>query len=365
VKIVEVELIQLAKNLAAPLRNAKQGGTRRVISLVRLTTDEGIRGLGEAWCDPALAAGVVLGKLRPQLIGQDPFNVEGIWSRAFDGSALYDPKGALVAGMSGVDMACWDIMGKALHLPVCKLLGGLNREWIPAYASDLHWQEDATEMARQAAGFVERGFKIVKTHLGVDPIDDVRRVQVLRQAIGPDIGLMVDINTAFDRPTAVRFGKRIAEYDIYWYEEPISPCDPSGYAHVREMTGLLIAAGENEWTRYGFKPLLEHHWIDVAMPDIARAGGITELKKICALADASGIPVSPHNYSSGVCQAATLHLMAALPSTTLLEWDTVDASIENELFVEPPVEHDGRVSVPQSPGLGVQLTDEVRARYTV
>lgn len=362
-KITEVELIQLTKTLASPTRNSKQRATRRTASLVRLTTDEGVTGLGEAWCDPAIATGVVLGKLRPLVLGQDPFNVEGIWRRAFDGSAMYDPKGSFVAGLSGIDLACWDIMGKALGLPVCKLIGGLNREWIPAYASDLHWQEDADEMGRLAASFVERGYRIVKTHLGVDPEDDVRRVRVIREAIGPEIALMVDINTAFDRPTAIRFGRRIAEYDIFWYEEPISPCDPAGYGAVGAATGLTIAAGENEWTRYGFKPLLENGWIDYAMPDIARAGGITELRKICALADVYGVPVSPHNYSSGVCQAATLHLMAALPGTALLEWDTVGASIEAELFVEPPVEKDGCVSVPQVPGLGVQLTEAVLEKY--
>lgn len=364
-RIVEVEVIQLAKELEQPLRNAKQAPRRRTVSLVRLSTDEGIRGLGEAWCDPAVAEAVVLGKLRPLLLGEDPFNVEKIWRRAFDGSAMYDPKGSMIAGLSGVDLACWDIMGKALGQPVYRLLGGQWRDRLPAYASDLHWQEDPAAMARDAARFVEQGFRIVKTHLGVDPEGDVRRVRALRQAIGPDVGLMVDINTGFDRPTAVRFGRRIAEYDIYWYEEPLSPCDVEGYAAVRAATGLPIAAGENEYTRYGFRPLFERGLVDVAMPDIARAGGITELKKICALAEAYGVPISPHNYSSGVCTAATLHLMAATPSTTLLEWDTVGASIGAELFVEPPEVKDGFVSVPQVPGLGVQLTDEVRARYAV
>jgi len=363
VKIVDVELIQLAKMNSHPHRNAKQARSRRVVSLVRITTDEGIDGLGEAWCDPALAEGVVVGKLRPLLLGDDPFNVEGIWRKAFDGSAMYDPKGAVVAGLSGVDMACWDIMGKATSQPVCKLLGGLNRTEIPAYASDLHWEEDPQVMARAAANFVERGFRTVKTHVGVDPVDDVRRVRALREAIGPDIGLMVDVNTAFDRPTAIRFGRRIAEYDITWYEEPLSPMDTEGLAVVRAATGLTVATGENEYTRWGFRALFDKGGVDYAMPDAARAGGLTEMKKICAIAEAYGVAVSPHNYSSGVCAAATLHLMAAVPGTGPLEWDTVDSSIVPELFVEPPVVKDGAVSVPQLPGLGVHLPDAVRAQY--
>jgi D-galactarolactone cycloisomerase len=365
VKIVDVELIQLAKQNDHPHRNAKQSRSRRVASLVRITTDEGIDGLGEAWCNVPLAEGVVLGTLRPLVLGEDPFNVEGIWRRAFDGSAMYDPKGAAVAGMSGIDIACWDIIGKALGQPVCKLIGGLNREWIPAYASDLHWQEDPAAMARLAASFVERGFRSVKTHVGVDPVDDVRRVRALREAIGPDVGLMVDINTGFDRPTAIRFGRRIAEYDISWYEEPLSPVDLDGLAVVRAATGLPIATGENEYTRWGFREMFQKGGVDVAMPDMARAGGITELKKICAVAEAFGVPVSPHNYSSGICSAATLQLMAATPGTGPLEWDTVNSSIVAELFVEPPVVRDGKVQVPQLPGLGVHLPDAVRAKYAV
>ena len=155
-KIVEVELIQLVKRLDEPMRNAKQGSRQRVANLVRLTTDDGLTGLGEAWCDAALAEGVVLGKLRPQVLGKDPFDTERIWHQAFEGGAMWDPRGAFVAGLSGIDLACWDLKGKALGMPVYRLLGGLSREWIPAYASDLHWQEDADAMARKAAQFVEQ-----------------------------------------------------------------------------------------------------------------------------------------------------------------------------------------------------------------
>ena len=362
-KIVDVEVIQLAKTHDHPHRNAKQARGRRVVSLVRITTDEGVDGLGEAGCDPALAEAVVLGRLRPLVVGEDPFGVEAIWRKVFDGNAMYDPKGAVVAGLSGVDMACWDIMGKATGQPVCKLLGGLNRTAIPAYASDLHWEADPQVMARAAAGFVERGFGTVKTHVGVDATDDVRRVRALRDAIGSDTGLMVDVNTGFDRPTAIRFGRRIAEYDITWYEEPLSPMDTDGLAVVRAATGLPIATGENEYTRWGFRQLLDAGGVDYAMPDIARSGGLTELKKICAVAEAYGVVVSPHNYSSGVCSAATLHFLAAVPGTGPLEWDTIDSSITSELLIEPLVVKDGTVSVPQRPGLGVHLPDDIRARY--
>lgn len=363
-KITDVEVVQLAKTLDHPHRNSKQTTVRRVFSLVRVQTDEGVDGLGEAWCGPNVAPGAVA-RLRSLAIGVDPFNVEELWNRAFHGAPMYDPKGAAVAAISGIDIACWDIMGKALGVPVYQLLGGRTRGAIPAYASDLHWLEDPDEMGRMAARFVERGFSTVKTHLGVDPDGDVARVGALRKAIGPGVGLMVDINTAFDRPTAIRFGRRIAEYDITWYEEPLSPMDIDGLRHVRASTGLPIAAGENEYTRWGFKEQFSREALDVAMPDVARTGGISEMKKIIAVADAFGVAVSPHNYSSGVCSAATLHLLAACPGTGPLEWDVVEGSIVDELFVEPLTVKDGTVEVPESPGLGVHLPDAVRERYGI
>ena len=163
---------------------------------------------------------------------------------------------------------------------------------------------------------------------------------------------MVDINTAFDRPTAIRFGRRIAEYDITWYEEPLSPMDLDGLAVVRASTGIPIATGENEYTRWGFREMFTKGGVDVAIPDMARTGGITEMKKICAVAEAFGVVVSPHNYSSGVCSAATLHLMAATPGTGPLEWDTVGSSIVPDLFIEPPVLRDGHIVVPAVAGPG-------------
>jgi len=186
VKITDLELIQLAKTLDHPHRNSKQTMVRRVFSLVRVVTDEGIDGLGEAGCDPSVAPGVIA-RLKRHVVGMDPFNVEELWQQAFHGAAMYDPKGAAIAAISGVDIACWDVMGKALGVPVHRLLGGQSRRAIPAYASDLHWLEAPEEMARAAARYVEEGFTAVKTHLGVDPEGDESRVRAIREAIGDDV----------------------------------------------------------------------------------------------------------------------------------------------------------------------------------
>jgi L-alanine-DL-glutamate epimerase-like enolase superfamily enzyme len=364
-KVTDVEVIQLAKTLPHDMRNARSGGRRRTVTLALVRTDEGITGLGEAFGNPHTCEAAIMGRLRPLLIGRDPFDVEGFWQKAYEGNAQWDLKGAYLSGLSAIDLACWDIMGKALGQPCSRLLGGRERDWIPAYASDLHWDADTEAMARKAASFADAGYRYVKTHLGVEPRNDVERVRAIRQAIGPSIGLMVDINTAFNRPQAIEFGRWIAEFDIYWYEEPLSPLDIGGFKVVRDSTGLTIATGENEYTRWGFKQLFDAGGVDHAMPDIARTGGFTEMKKIAAVCDAYGVACTPHNYCGGVSDAATLHFMASTPSTTLLEWDTANASIHAELFVEPPEVKDGLVRVPDLPGLGVELRPEVRAEFGV
>ncbi|MBI3964814.1 MAG: mandelate racemase/muconate lactonizing enzyme family protein [Chloroflexi bacterium] len=363
-KITDVETIVLEKQLPAPIANSKDARARYRTAIVRVRTDEGYFGLGEAFTDAGAVAGVVNG-LKPRIVGLDPFAIELVWHRCFHGLARYDAHGLPVAVLSAIDMALWDLKGKVLQVPVYELLGGRIRDRVKAYASDLHWQEDPTAMAREAARFVEQGFKIVKTHVGRDPEDDIRRVRALREAIGPATGLMVDINTAYDRPTAIQFGRRIVDLDVFWYEEPLPPFDLAGHRLVRENTGLLIATGENEYTKYGFKSLFEANAVDYAMPDVARCGGLTETKKICALAQAHNITVSPHNYSSGVCLAATLHLMMSTPGTELLEYDTADASISREFFLEPPEVKDGYVSLPETPGLGVILSDALIEKYGV
>ncbi len=185
----------------------------------------------------------------------------------------------------------------------------------------------------------------------------------MREAVGPHVELLIEVHAKFNVATAIHLGQRLEQYRPFWFEEPVSQENVSEMAQVRRHVRIPIATGERLFTKFPFYELIKAEAVDVLQPDICNAGGITELKKICARGEARGIPISPHNYSSGVCQAATLHLMAATPSTGPLEWDPVGFAIADELFVEPPVVRDGRVSVPQQPGLGVRLTDEVRAKY--
>ena len=219
-------------------------------------------------------------------------------------------------------------------------------------------------MADAAKRFVDRGFRWVKTHIGAESDRDLVRLEAIRRAIGPDIGLMIDINTYFDRQTALEQGLRQAAFDPFWFEEPIAPADYEGHAWLKERLPFPIATGENLYTVYGFAPMFACGGCDYIMPDILRCGGLRQTKLICEAAGQAGVKATPHNFASGVGLAATLHLMAAVPETKLLEYDTSGTSIYEEMFVEPLAMQDGRVRVPTAPGLGVALTDEIIARYS-
>ena len=218
-------------------------------------------------------------------------------------------------------------------------------------------------MAEAAKSFVDEGFRWVKTHIGAEYDRDLVRLEAIRRAIGPNIGLMIDINRAFDRQTALEQGRKQSAFDPFWLEEPIAPLDYEGYAWLRKQLPMPIAAGENLYTTYGFAPMFACGGCDYAMPDILRCGGIRQTRLICEAAERAGITATPHNYASGVGLAATLHLMAAVPETQLLEYDAERNSIYEEMFIEPLALKDGRVRVPTAPGLGVALTDEIIAKY--
>ena len=192
----------------------------------------------------------------------------------------------------------------------------------------------------------------------------MERLAQIRAAIGAETGLMVDVNTIFERSEALPYGEAIARFEPFWYEEPLAPLDYDGHAQLRQALDTPIATGENLYTRHGFEPLFAAGGCDFAMPDILRCGGIAQTRSICEAALAAGVVPTPHNFSSGAGTAATLHLMAAIPETELLEFDPTGTAIYEELFVEPLEVESGQVRVPTGPGLGVRLTPELIERYS-
>jgi L-alanine-DL-glutamate epimerase-like enolase superfamily enzyme len=358
--ITDVRAVQLRRRLDRPQRNAREGRGERTFTFVVVETDAGLTGLGDAYGDQALMPTIIERRLRPMALGLNPCDIDAVWRRLFASRAFWETGGSVLCGISAIEVACWDIRGQAEGVSVCDLLGGRRREWIDAYASDLHWEEPE-RMADIAAGFVAQGYRCVKTHVGApgEWDRDLQRAEAIRRAIGPDVGFMIDVNTAFEPPEALAFGQAIVPFHPYWYEEPVWPVDAAGHAWLRGQLPVKIATGENLYLTEGFAPLWAHGACDYVMPDILRCGGLEQTRQICRAAVGHGVVPSPHNFSSGVGLAATLHLMAALPETEWLEFDPTGTAIYEELFVEPLVVERGRVRVPTAPGLGVRLTEQV------
>ncbi|WP_248897715.1 mandelate racemase/muconate lactonizing enzyme family protein [Haloplanus halobius] len=364
-EITDVRTVSIEVPLERPLgiSRGREFDTRGAAFVV-VETDAGITGIGEGvGPEPYIVERIVEEKYAPRLIGEDPLDIERHWQAMVTEDLYKDRAGQGISAASGVDIALWDIAGKHHGVPVSRLLGGPVGGDIKPYASDLFWQDPAT-MAERAASYVDRGFAGVKTHLGRGLDADEERVAAMRDAIG-DAELMVDVNCGYDRPDARRVGRMLDDYDVYWYEEPLSPYDVEGLAELRERLDVPIAAGENEYTKWGFRDLFEAGAVDYAMPDAMRCGGITEAKKICALGEAFGTVVSPHCFTTGVGLAATMHVIAASPACEWLEFDPTDFPVYESLFETPPTLDDGRMAVPEEPGLGVRLDADVIDEYRV
>ena len=372
-KIAAIETFDLACPLEQPFGWSQGWLDQRSTTLVKVSTDDGLVGWGEG-----AAASLIDGLLAPLLIGQDPMDRAGLWERMFH--ALYNGNNAVgLAGsaLSALDIALWDLAGKATGLPVCALLGGKVRDKVAVYATGLYYTEGEfpDRLLDEARGYVAAGFKGMKTKVGgLSIAEDVARVHALRDAIGPDIHLMVDANEAYNATTAIRIGQQLADLDLVWFEEPVNAQDLDAYLEVKAALPMAIAGGENLRTRYEFKPYLTRRAYDIVQPDIMHCGGITEMQRICAMANACGIQVNPHVWGSPVMIAATLHLAATLPpcppahnaqpymQEPVMEFDRTPSAIRQELCAVPFDQEDSFVRVPTGPGLGIEVDEEVVER---
>jgi len=370
VKITDVEAI----HLTLPERQSIADGTQDAI-IIRVHTDEGIAGIGEVDSSPHVIKAVIEAPmshslcygLKGVLIGEDPLDVEPLWEKMYRASIFYGRRGAAIQAMSGVDIALWDIVGKASGKPIYKLLGGGYRTEIRAYGSTLF--EDTPEgMAKSVARHREQGFTAVKFGWGIfgkDPKHDERLVAAARKEAGDDMDILVDAGLVFNAATAIRTARMLESYNVFWFEEPLPPDDYDGYARLADAVDIPIAAGEEESTRYGFADLMDRGRIDVVQPDVTRAGGISESKKIAAMAHRRNLPCVPHAWSTGIIVAASLQLIAAIPNALFLEYCTWDSPLRWELVDEQFPLHDGRVAIPDKPGLGIELNEEIIERYRV
>jgi len=365
-KITEIKVFLLQRKLSSTMRISREGFDVRNHTIVEVHTDEGITGLGEGVGNAHLVKAILESQIGKLAIGLDPFNIERVRKTLIDNQVYFEQKGSAICAASAIEMACWDIKGKALNLPVYQLLGGLYQDKLETYASDVYWEENPDNMARNAIRIKELGFKTIKAHIGYkSPSEDLERVKVLRDAIGSDINLMIDLNAGYNNLDAYQASRLWEQFNLTWLEEPLNPHHTSAFGDLRAKSNIPIAAGENEFRLYGFKELFDKKAVDVAMPDIARVGGIQEAKNICTLAESYGISVSPHNFSSGILLAATIHLMASTPNTILLEMDTSNNAVYEDLLIEPLEFIDGMVKIPHQPGLGVVLRKETIKQYAL
>ena len=372
-KISGIETFQLTSLLKRPFGWSQNWIGHRSVNLVKVSTDEGIVGWGEG-----VGGEIVEGLLAPVLIGQDPTNRIGLWQRMFH--ALYNGNNAVGLGgsaISAVDTALWDITGKALGQPVYNLLGGKVRDRVAVYATGLYYTEGEfpTRLLNEARGYVEAGFMGMKTKVGGLPMDeDVKRVAALREAIGPDVKLMVDANQAYNATSAIRIGRRLEEYDLVWFEEPVNAQDIEGYLQVKSALPMAIAGGENLRTRYEFSQFLARRAYDIAQPDVVNVGGITEMRNVAMTANTHGIQVNPHVWGSPVMIAASLHVAATLPpcppsgtpepfvQEPVMEFDRTPSEIREGLVENPFDQVDGYLAVPDGPGLGIEIDQDAVRR---
>ena len=345
--------------------------------IVEIETADGIVGWGECYGPSAVAKAYIETQFGPRIVGRDAFDVEVIWEDLYNRIKDYGGKGMAAAALSGIDIALWDIVGKACGRPIHKLIGGAHRTEVTCYATGLYFIDMdrlIEEAVEEAQGYVEEGFTAVKMKIGLgDPKLDIRRVAAVRDAVGADIRLMVDANHCMTVPQAIRIGRELEKLDIEWFEEPISPEDVDGYVEVTRALDMAVAGGENEMTRWGFRDLVVRKAMDIVQPDVCAAGGISECRKIATLAAAHGVECVPHAWGSVIGVAATLHFLAALPDQPpsfrpvppMFEFEQCENPFRDLLAKEPIVQQRGKVQIPTGAGLGIEIDRSVLDRYRV
>ena len=375
-KITGVHAHVLEAKLSQPFAYSRAWYDTRTAMVVEIETDQGLVGWGECY-GPARMTAAVVESVAPMLIGQDPLRTDFLWQRIYTQLRDHGQKGVVIQGLSGIDIALWDIKGKRFGVPAYRLLGGPLRTEVAAYATGLYRRklgDPLRYLPDEAAGYVAEGFKAVKLKVGFGVAEDAGVTRAVRDAIGPDVMLMIDANHAFDATAAIRLGREIEPCDIAWFEEPVPPEDIAGYRAVKSALSIPIAGGECEFTRFGFRELFVVRALDIAQPDTCAAGGLSECKKIADMAEAFGIRHNPHVWGTGIAIAASLQLLAVLPPHTppslmpiepMLEFDRTEHPIRQALLAQPIEHAGGIVRVPDGPGLGIEVDRKALARFAV
>ena len=380
-KITDVEafILEAPHHYSAPEGSEEARGVRHCL-LLKVSTDEGLVGWSDietashvaaaAVSTPESGSGMFEG-LRNLALGEDPFDVEKLWDKIYRGTIYYGRRGVAMQLLSGFDIACHDIIGKATGRPVHKILGGARRDRVRAYASTL-FRPTPDDIRRACDFYLSRGFTAVKFGWGVFGQDrklDIALVAAARQALGPDIELMVDPGWKVKRSAydAIQLCRDLEPYNIYWLEDFLHPEAYDAYAAVKAAgVKTRIAAGEQEATGWGFHDLIRRGRIDVAQPDLSRCGGLTQARKIAWEAELAGIDVCPHAWLTDLLTAASLHFNVTLPRSLFLEYNVCESPMLRDVIANPVnLDRDGTIAVPTGPGLCIEINEDAVRKYRV
>lgn len=341
--------------------------------VVHVHTDAGIVGIGEIHTAPLVARAIIDAPVsqmtaqgfRQLLVGRDPRRINALWRLMYDHSTTYGRRGVVMNAISGIDIALWDILGKSLGAPVHALIGGAVRDWMDAYASDLTPPtiEEIVELARRHrdAGF--RAMKFGWGGLGADVRQDAAFAAAVRDAVGPDIAIMLDMGVARPFDEVAWLARALAESEVAFLEEPLSPDDLDGFRELVRMSPTPIATGEKATSRFEFRDLMERGGLRIVQPDVARVGGITEILRIAAHAELRRVRMIPHCWGSDILVSATAQVLSVQAEPTPLEFNVMDNPLRTELLENPIRPADGRIATPAGPGLGIRLNEETLRRY--
>ena len=373
--IEKIEAFVLKDTLSKSFFFSQWEYAERCICVVKVTASNGTYGWGEAYGPASMVeAGIKL--LEPTVLGENPLENEVIWNKMYRKTLDFSRRGVYMASVSAIDIAIWDLKGKILGLPVSTLLGGAHRKSIRPYATGLYFtnHDDFSDgFVEEAKKYVAQGFKAMKMKVGLGIKEDVANVKLIRETIGPDIKLMVDSNHAYTFNEAVELSRKIEKYDIGWFEEPISPEFYEQYAELRQRTSIPISGGECEYLRFGFNQLIKNKSVDIIQPDICASGGLTEAKRIAALASTNGIDFIPHTWGTSIGLHVALHFISNLESIPgrmyqpefLIEFDQTENGLRDHLTFPKLEMKDGLLEVPKRPGLGIDVDEEVLRKYAI
>jgi D-galactarolactone cycloisomerase len=386
-KIKEIKSHILQYDLKEELGYSQQYYQKRTAHLVEIRTDEGLVGWGECFGpgNVAIANKCIVEKvIQPMILEFDPMNREVIWQKVYNLLRDHGQKGMPIQALSGIDIALWDIAGKVTNMSISRLIGGRFRESIPVYGYGMMLRrEDVDSLAdrfyEEAQAIKSMGFVATKMKVGLGPEKDIRLAEAVRKGIGDGFPFMVDANHCYTSSDALYVGRALEEMNAFWFEEPVPPEDLEGYLELKSVLDIKIAGGEAEFTRWGWRNILQKRCVDLAQPEVCGLGGISEYLKVLAMAHAHFVPVVNHVWGSAIAVATNLQLLAAMPPLPggihpiepLLEFDTTDNKFRDELIIDPlkiqqqVSANGGFVSIPDNPGIGVEPDPEFIRRFSI